>query len=71
MRHGYPIFDGERQVGEITSGSVAPTLGSVSIGLGYVEREVADREELLIGIRDRRVLATVTKKAFYSRPRVG
>jgi hypothetical protein len=36
-----------------------------------VEREVADREELLIGIRDRRVLATVTKKAFYSRPRVG
>ena len=71
MRHGYPIFDGERQVGEITSGSVAPTLGSVSIGLGYVEREVAEREELLIGIRDRRVPATVTKKAFYSRPRVG
>lgn len=71
MRHGYPIFDGERQVGEITSGSVAPTLGSVSIGLGYVDREVAEREELLIGIRDRRVPATVTKKAFYSRPRVG
>ena len=71
MRHGYPIFDGDRQVGELTSGTVAPTLGGVSIGLGYVERAAADREELLIGIRDRRVAATVTKKAFYSRPRVG
>jgi aminomethyltransferase len=67
MRHGYPIFDGDVRVGEITSGSVAPSLGGVSIGLGYVDAAFADRESLLIGVRDRRIPATVAKKPFYKR----
>lgn len=35
-RHGFGIFDGERRVGEMTSGVFAPMLGC-GIGLGYLE----------------------------------
>ncbi|WP_331233731.1 glycine cleavage system aminomethyltransferase GcvT [Natronorarus salvus] len=40
-RHGYPVVrDGER-VGEVTSGTMSPTLGE-PIGLGYVRCELAE-----------------------------
>ena len=35
-RHGFGIFDGEKQIGEVTSGVFSPMLGC-GIGLGYVE----------------------------------
>lgn len=35
-RHGFGIFDGEQQVGEVTSGVFSPMLGC-GIGLGYVD----------------------------------
>ncbi|MEL6181329.1 MAG: glycine cleavage system aminomethyltransferase GcvT [Myxococcota bacterium] len=61
-----PIYQGEQQVGELTSGTWSPTL-EVGIGLGYVEVEHANAERLEIGIRNRRVAATVTRKPFYRR----
>ncbi len=34
-RHGYPITDGEKEIGVVTSGNLSPVLGK-PIGMGYV-----------------------------------
>ena len=66
-REGYPVFAGEKQVGEVTSGTMSPTL-KTGIALSLVESSCAvlDRE-LLIGIRDRKLRATVVKPPFVKR----
>lgn len=66
LRPGYPVFVGDRQVGELTSGSYAPTLEK-SIGLGYVDIDVANEERVTVEIRGKSIEATMTKKPFYSR----
>jgi aminomethyltransferase len=40
-RHGYPIVHDGEDVGEVTSGTMSPTLGE-PIGLGYVPSELAE-----------------------------
>lgn len=67
-RHGYPIVgpDG-RDVGVVTSGSPAPTLGR-NIGLGYVPAELsAIGTKLGVRIRDKVIDAVVVKTPFYKR----
>lgn len=66
IRHGYELYVDDTRVGQVTSGSWAPTLEE-SIGLGYIDVEFADREQVEVQIRKRRVPARVTKKAFYKR----
>ncbi|MFW5968247.1 MAG: glycine cleavage system aminomethyltransferase GcvT [Persicimonas sp.] len=66
IRHGYALFIEDEKVGEVTSGSWAPTLEE-SIGLGYIDSEHADAERVDVQIRKRRVAARVTKKPFYKR----
>jgi aminomethyltransferase len=64
-RHGYDIEtpDGEA-IGEVTSGTMSPTLGE-SIALGYVPVEYADRgTELRVSIRDSPKRAKVVNKRF-------
>ena len=68
LRPGYPIFVGETEVGQLTSGGFAPTLDA-SIGLGYIDVEHADIERAEVEIRGRRLPAIISKKPFYSRPR--
>lgn len=51
LRAHYPVFSGERQVGEITSGAFSPTLGH-SIALARVE-SAADNLE--VGIRNKKI----------------
>ena len=70
-RHGYPILNeaGER-VGEVTSGSPAPSLGT-NIGLGYVPSEMAAvGSRIWIEIRGQKVAAEVVKTPFYKRPKL-
>lgn len=66
-RHGYEIaVDGE-EVGEVTSGTMSPTLGD-AIGLGYVPVEYADPgTELDIVVRGRDKRADVESLPFYER----
>jgi aminomethyltransferase len=66
-RHGYEIsVDGET-VGEVTSGTMSPTLGD-AIGLGYVPVEHADPgTELDILVRGREKQAEVESLPFYER----
>jgi aminomethyltransferase len=68
-RHGYPILDPEsgEKVGEVTSGSPAPTLGK-NIGLGYVPKRLRKvGTPLQIEIRGKRIDARVVKTPFYKR----
>lgn len=65
-RQHYPIYDREGiLLGEVTSGTLSPMLGS-GIGMGYVEAaHAAPGAEILVGIRNKRIPAIVKKPPFY------
>lgn len=67
-RHGYPILDGARRVGEITSGTYSFTLGK-AIAMGYVETASKDSGVLATQVRDTSVAARRTPLPFYKRAR--
>ena len=63
-REGYPVFDGDEQVGTIASGSHSPSLG-VGIATAYLPKALAkEGTQLQIGIRKRRAEAEVVKAPF-------
>ena len=64
-RHGTELFDGDRKVGMVTSGSLAPALGH-GVCLGLVERGFHKAgTELEAEVRGRRLPVKVTKVPFY------
>jgi len=64
---GYLIFKSGHEVGKVTTGGYAPTLG-VSIGLGYVPIELATiGTDIDIIIRNKPVPAQIVNKKFYKR----
>jgi aminomethyltransferase len=68
-RHGYPIADPSTgaKVGEVTSGTVGPTVGK-NIGLGYVPTALARAgAHLLIDCRGKPTEAEVVEGPFYRR----
>ena len=68
IRHGYKVFDGEVQVGEVTSGSHSPTLGK-GIGLAYVKSGHHKKgTKLSVEVRGKPVPVEIVKKPFYKRP---
>jgi aminomethyltransferase len=67
-RAHYPIYSETKQVGELTSGTQSPTLGT-GIGLGYVGIEFSKPgQALAVDVRGRKFPATVEKKPLYKRP---
>ncbi|WP_026079978.1 glycine cleavage system aminomethyltransferase GcvT [Spirulina subsalsa] len=67
-RHGYPvIYEGE-SVGEVTSGTLSPTLGK-AIALAYVPKALSKPGQALeVEIRGKTYPAQVVKKPFYRSP---
>ncbi|GAB3139377.1 glycine cleavage system aminomethyltransferase GcvT [Marisediminicola antarctica] len=66
-RADYPVFDGEDEVGIITSGALSPTLGH-PIAMAFVAPDSADLgTELFIDVRGTRIPATVVSLPFYKR----
>jgi aminomethyltransferase len=66
-RGGCVLYDQERRVGELTSGSHSPTLRK-NIGLGYVEAaEAVTGKQLQVDIRGKRVAAQIVALPFYKR----
>ncbi len=66
-RGGYAIYEGERQIGVVTSGAPAPTLNK-NIGMGYVEAlQAIPGKTVEIEIRDRKVAAQLVALPFYKR----
>jgi aminomethyltransferase len=65
-RPGYRILAGDEPVGQVTSGTVSPTLGD-GIALGFVRAEhAANGTELAIEIRGKGVPARVQRPPFYT-----
>jgi aminomethyltransferase len=63
-RHGMAVLQGDRRVGEVTSGTFSPTLRH-GIALAYVLPEVAANDtELEVDVRGRRGGARVTRPPF-------
>jgi aminomethyltransferase len=66
IRHGTEIFSGDSRVGIVTSGSLAPALGT-SVGLGYVEKAFTKTGTALEAvIRGNRIPVKVVKIPFYT-----
>lgn len=64
-RQGYAVFDGEKQIGTITSGTLSFTRNT-AVACAYVLPEYAVRgNHVTIAIRTKRVAATIVKKQFY------
>lgn len=67
-RHGYPVMARNQVVGEITSGSFAPTLDK-AIALAYVPTTLSKvGQALAVEIRGKVYPAAVVKKPFYRSP---
>ncbi|MCU0541401.1 MAG: glycine cleavage system aminomethyltransferase GcvT [Oscillatoriaceae cyanobacterium Prado104] len=67
-RHGYPVIFENETVGEVTSGTLSPTLNR-AIGLAFVPAKLAKiGQQLEIQIRGKNYPAKVVKKPFYRSP---
>ena len=66
-RAGYPIFKHGPQIGEVTSGTMSPTLRK-PIALGYVSMEEAvEGNAVKIECRGRKIEARIQSLPFYRR----
>ncbi|MFJ8262115.1 glycine cleavage system aminomethyltransferase GcvT [Rummeliibacillus sp. NPDC094406] len=66
-RHGYRVFKGDEEIGEVTTGTQSP-LTKRNIGLALVKSEFAEvGQELEIEIRNRRLKVTTVETPFYKR----
>jgi aminomethyltransferase len=66
-RHGYPVLDGDTQVGTVTSGALSPTLGH-PIAMAYVPPTLTDPgTKLTVDIRGKANPVSVVKLPFYKR----
>jgi len=66
-RHGYPVVDGGREIGVVTSGTHSPTLKK-AIGLAYLPLDKsAQGSEFTILIRGKEARARVIPTPFYKR----
>lgn len=63
-RQGYPLIADDRQVGQVTSGSMSPSLGE-PIGMGYVEAQYAAPDTpLIMEVRGRHIPCRVVEGRF-------
>ena len=67
-RHGYQVLSAGKVVGEITSGTLSPTLG-YPIALAFVPTPLSKPgQQLEVEIRGKAYPAIVVKKPFYRSP---
>lgn len=66
-RSHYPVYAGDKEIGEVTSGTQSPTLKK-NLGLALIEREYSELgREVDVEIRGKRVKAKIVKTPFYKR----
>lgn len=66
-RHGYPVFVGDQEIGEVRSGTQSPTLRK-NIGLALLKTEFSKiGTEIFVEIRGKRLKAQVVSTPFYKR----
>jgi aminomethyltransferase len=59
------VFDGDKLVGEVTSGTTSPTLG-FPVAMARIEID-ANTDDLTVDVRGKRLKAEVVKMPFYKR----
>jgi aminomethyltransferase len=71
-RHGYEVYDGEKLIGKVTSGGVAPTLAK-SIALAYLPPEYKEPgKEVMVKIRANLIKGKIVKHhPFYDETKYG
>lgn len=66
-RHGYKVFKGEEEIGEVTTGTQLPS-SKRNVGLALIKAEYAQLDETLeIEIRNRRLQVKTVATPFYKR----
>ncbi|MGM9968134.1 MAG: glycine cleavage system aminomethyltransferase GcvT [Rummeliibacillus sp.] len=66
-RHGYKVFKGDEEIGEVTTGTQSP-LTKRNIGLALIKSEYAEiGQELEVEIRNRRLKVKTVETPFYKR----
>jgi aminomethyltransferase len=66
-RAGYPIFDGDLQIGHVTTGSYSPTLKK-NIGLALLDISYTALDSMVeVDIREKHLKAKVVPKPFYQK----
>lgn len=66
-RHGYRVFQGNKEIGVVTSGTYAPTLNK-AVGLAFVDADYsAPGTEISVAVRESFSPAKVVKIPFYKR----
>lgn len=66
-RHGYPVYKGEKLIGEVTTGTQSPTLKK-NVGLALLASEFTALDtEVEVEIRGKRLKAKVVPTPFYKR----
>ncbi|QNG61249.1 glycine cleavage system aminomethyltransferase GcvT [Metabacillus idriensis] len=68
-RHGYEVFNGDEQIGEVTTGTQSPTLKK-NIGWALLKKDFAEPgTEVEVQVRKKRLKAIVVATPFYKRPK--
>jgi aminomethyltransferase len=66
-RHGYPVYNGDERIGEVTTGTQSPTLKR-NIGLALLTSEFTELDkEVEVEIRGKRLKAKVVPTPFYKK----
>jgi len=66
-RHGYPVYKGEEQIGEVTTGTQSPTLKK-NIGLALLKSDYTELgTEVEVEVRGKRLKAVTAATPFYKR----
>jgi aminomethyltransferase len=65
-RADYLVFDGDTEVGIVTSGALSPTLG-YPIAMAYIDPSAAESSALSIDVRGTKIPASVVPLPFYKR----
>jgi aminomethyltransferase len=66
-RHGYKVFSGEEEIGEVTTGTQSPTLKK-NVGLALLKRKFTSLDtEVQVEIRGKKVRAKIVPTPFYKR----
>lgn len=69
LREGYPVFDGETKIGEVSSGTYSPTLNQ-SIGMAFIlPGKTVPGTRVEVVIRGKTHRAQIVKTPFYRRKR--
>lgn len=64
FRPGYPVFDGDKEIGSLSSGGLSPGLGT-SIGMAYLPVEnTKNGSKLSVSVREKLFPAEVVRKPF-------